>query len=115
MEPGATTRTTRLDYFGNETSTFTVAGVHRSLKVTATSQVELLPRRAPADSPAWEAAREFLDASLTPADIDAQQFVYASQFIPKLPVLTEYATPSFPPGRPLLQAALDLSAHLSRF
>jgi transglutaminase-like putative cysteine protease len=113
-EPNASTRTQRRDYYGNETCAFTVNGVHRSLKVTATSQVELSPRQPPVDGPSWEAARDSLAASTDSAEIDAQQFMYPSQYIPKLPALAEYGTESFRPGRSLLEAVVDLSSRIHR-
>jgi len=113
-EPNASTRTSRHDYFGNEISAFTVNGVHRSLKVIATSQVELFPRSTPKDGPAWEDARAFLAQSSDPEAIEAQQFIYPSQYIPKLPALVEYARDSFRPGRSLLAAVTELSSRIHR-
>ncbi|HWD19330.1 MAG TPA: transglutaminase family protein [Verrucomicrobiae bacterium] len=114
MEPHASTLTTRVDYFGNETSHFTVNGVHRSLKVIATSEVEVTPRPAPSEGGSWEEARQALTAPACHADMDAQQFTYPSQHIPKLPGLAEYAQPSFAPGRSLLAAVVDLSGRIHR-
>jgi transglutaminase-like putative cysteine protease len=113
-EPGAAAPNHWLDYFGNAVVSFTVNGVHRSLNVIARSQVELSPRRAPVSGPSWETIRESLASSSTLAEIDAQQFIFPSQYIPKLPVLVDYGRASFQPDRSLLDSVLDLSSRIHR-
>ncbi len=41
--------------------------------------------------------------------LDAYQFAFDSHYVKKDAQLTAYATPSFPPGRPILEAVLDLT------
>jgi transglutaminase-like putative cysteine protease len=114
LEPGASTRSSRTDYFGNETSVFTVVGVHRRLKLTAISQVDLSPNPTPVDGPSWEAARDSLAGATAWAEIAAQQFIYPSYHIPNLPASREYAAGSFRPGRSLLEAVVELSGRIHR-
>jgi transglutaminase-like putative cysteine protease len=113
VEPEPALLTSREDYFGNPTRFFTMAGAHRTLVVTARSEVTLNPRRwpTPDKSPAWELARGCADrtANLT---IEAQEYIYPSTLIPALPGLSEYARPSFPASRPLLEAVLDLTRRI---
>ena len=113
VEPVPTLVTSREDYFGNPTRFFTMAGAHRTLVVTARSEVALYPRRwpVPEKTPAWERARGNADrtASLT---IEAQEYIYPSTLIPALSALGDYARPSFSAGRPLLEAVLDLTRRI---
>jgi transglutaminase-like putative cysteine protease len=113
-EPNALIRTGWLDYFGNETAFLTVTGAHRSLNVKATSQVEVVAGPAPAPGPPWEIARDGLLSGAQPDNIDAQEFIFASHFIPSLPALAEYASASFAPGRPVLDVAVHLAARIHR-
>lgn len=113
VEPTPALVTSREDYFGNATSFFTMAGAHRTLVVTARSEVALYSRHwpAPEKTPAWERARGNANrtAGLT---IEAQEYIYPSTLIPALPALSEYARPSFSAGRPLLEAVLDLTGRI---
>lgn len=100
----------RIDYFGNRCLAFTILEPHTTLRVVATSTVEVTG--APdtpllADQP-WEVARDRLR---TDADGDihaAREMVLASPRVPASAELRAYGAPSFAPGRPLLDAAEDL-------
>jgi len=109
FEPNATTKAGRLDYFGNETSIFCVSGVHRSLKVTAISRVECSPRPSPGATTTWERVRDAVAFGTGIDEIEAQQFIYPSQFVPRLPALAAYAGESFKPGRALLECVVELT------
>jgi transglutaminase-like putative cysteine protease len=113
VEPAAALVTSREDYFGNRIHFFTMAGGHRTLVVTARSEVVVHPRRwpAPAAPPAWELAR-YISDSLVGPPLDVREFVYPSALIPALTTLNEYARPSFTAGRPLLEAVLDLTRRI---
>lgn len=96
----------RLDFFGNRTAYFAVLEPHLLLSVTATSQVRVHARSAPAPGPAWEQARDHR------GDLDARQFALDSPQAAASEQLAEYATPSFAAGRPVLDAVTDLSSRI---
>jgi transglutaminase-like putative cysteine protease len=100
----------RSDYFGNTTHVFMVQHLHNELAMTATSVVETLPHFSPmpGKTAAWETAVRRLADHQQAAELDAYQFVFASPFVTISPDARAYAQPSFPPGTPLLQGALDL-------
>jgi transglutaminase-like putative cysteine protease len=100
----------QLDFFGNRTTWFTVEQPHTELTVKATSLVEVLPTTAPdpAQTQSWEAVRDLLKHDASPEGLEAQQFVFDSPYTHASPELAAYALPSFPPGRPLLEGAMDL-------
>jgi transglutaminase-like putative cysteine protease len=94
------------DYFGNPMTFVTIEGSHRRLVLTAHSEVQASGVAAPhpAQTPPWEVARE--------ASLDTCEFIYASQLIKKNPDFSAYAAPSFPAGRPVLEAVMDLTGRM---
>lgn len=106
----------RLDYYGNEVWTFSVLEPHDRLTVTAVSQVEIVPLAPLAleESPAWEEVLGALRAAATPDALEAGEFRWDSPYVPYLPELAEYARRSFAPGRPVLEAAHDLTGRIYR-
>ena len=103
------------DYFGNQTTYFTVEEEHRELSVTATSEVTIDPSPPePAAPPLlpWEEARDTLRRQRAPIDLSAVAFAFESPCVGRDQRLAEYALTSFTPGRPLLEAALDLTGRI---
>ena len=100
----------RRDYFGNDAAYFSIHEQHRTLTITAHSlmEIEESDPLEPSLTPDWEEARgqEWRDAE--PRAMREYQFVFASPRIPLGLEFAEYAAPSFPAERPLLDAALDL-------
>jgi transglutaminase-like putative cysteine protease len=112
VEPTPIAYHERTDYYGNRASHVVLATSHSELIVTAQSRVELTLQPAPtssSDGP-WEDAVAALADPRCP--LLAQEMAFASPFVAPWTGLEEYARPSFPPGRPLLQAALDLMGRI---
>jgi transglutaminase-like putative cysteine protease len=103
-----------LDYFGNEAVFFTIQEPHRQLVVEASHVLRLAPRQPPSatDSVPWEEVRDQLPADRSAAALEAYQFVFGCACVQTSPRLAEYAASSFPPGRPFLEAVLDLSRRI---
>jgi transglutaminase-like putative cysteine protease len=103
--------TSRVDYFGNVVTFFTVQEPHRKLDITAVNVVHIDPRPAPApvQTAPWEAVREALRVHHDGASLDAYQFAFDSQHVTRAAELADFAALSFPAGRPMLDAVLDLS------
>src|SRR5882724_3933629 len=61
IQPHPAVLKSHVDYYGNRVSFVTVEGAHRKLVATSRSRVEVTGARwpAPADTPAWEAVRDF--------------------------------------------------------
>lgn len=98
-----------VDAFGNTRQFFSFYQPHHVLRVRAESIVEV--RASAAERPAgppWEAVRDSLRfAALRPWNA-ASEFLFASPYVPLHRELTAYGRESFPAGRPVLAAALDL-------
>jgi transglutaminase-like putative cysteine protease len=109
IEPAPAVTRTHLDYFGNAMTFFVMEGAHKGLTVCARSTVVITPRSlpAPASTPPWEAARDH-DA----LPLDAIDCLFDSSSIRASEELAAYARPSFPFGRPLLEAVVELTRRI---
>lgn len=102
----------RTDYYGNQVHSFMVQHPHEKLEITAESEVTTRPPIPPdpASGPAWEGVKETLAAGASDAaTLAAKEFVFPSPFIPLSPAFADLAQDCFTPGRPILEAALDLT------
>ena len=108
----------RDDAYGNRVVWFSLRQPHLSLSVTACSLIERTPQAMPTDSPSWESVVDDLRKPLLgefapPVDcIAAREFCLPSPHIPIDPAATDYVRISFTPGRPILEAATDLTARI---
>ncbi|GAA2887804.1 transglutaminase family protein [Pseudonocardia halophobica] len=90
-----------VDAFGNRSTYFCVRTPHRALTVLAESTVTVDRAVVPPALRGWEEVRDR-------KDLDARPFALPSPRLPAQPAVADYAAPSFPPGRPLGEAAADL-------
>ncbi|MBF0098245.1 MAG: transglutaminase family protein [Magnetococcales bacterium] len=99
----------RRDIFDNRVHYFEVLEPHRTLSVTSVNHVERHPLPLPHafDLP-WEQVRTLLQHSHSADLLLAQQFLLDSPLVRQSKRLASYAAPSFPPGRPFLEAIQDL-------
>jgi transglutaminase-like putative cysteine protease len=104
------------DYFGNPIAFFTIQEPHKELKITAKHQMEVSPSESMAlqETPAWETVRDMLTTDRSAAVLEAGPFRFDSHYIHRSPDLAAYAQPSFPVGRPIGEAVLDLTARIHR-
>ena len=111
IEPTPAVLATELDYFGNRASFFTLQEPHHRMVVTARSELELSSVRPvkPASTPAWEALREAIRTQTTHEVLSAYEMSFDSPLVPVEPAFAQYAALSFTPGRPFLDAVLDLT------
>jgi transglutaminase-like putative cysteine protease len=107
----------RFDFFDNRTSFFSIHEPHRSLRVTATSEVDVT---APAGqlpfqgSEPWDGFAERLRTDPHPDLVSARQYLLDSPLVAASAELRAYAEPSFPLGRPLVEAVVDLTSRIHR-
>lgn len=102
---------THVDWFGNPAQWIAVRQPHAMLRLMAASTVEVLPRPRTwrnASGPAWENVAAQLAAFPSAAPLDAQEFALPSSQTPLLEEVRQWALASFPPRRPLLEAARHL-------
>jgi transglutaminase-like putative cysteine protease len=113
VEPAPSEKLSRTDYFGNEAAMLTIEGEHTELVIHARSTVEVKVEPAPdvAISVAWEAVA-CGPQTQGERDIAVAEFVSASRHTRPLRAAIDYARPSFALGRPILDAALELTRRI---
>ena len=116
VTPRPAERIDAICFFGNRTTSITITKPHRELKVEMRARIEV-HRPAPphpALTRSWEEVSRLAlsSASLAP-DSPAHQ-LYPSRLVPHVQGVIDYARSSFPPGRPVLEAACELMARIRR-
>ena len=116
IQPFPATRTERVDYFGNLLCFFTVQEPHKELVVESRSEVIIEGNATPLPQPSipWEEAARLLPNDHSPAGLEAYQFGFESPRIRVRPDFASYALQSFTPGRPMLDALLNLTARIHK-
>ncbi len=115
VDPVPDTYSTRVDYFGNNCSYYSIQSSFDCLTVTAQSTVEIDESDPePPSETSWEAARDLLAHNRVPAAIDAAEFSFDSPLVSVNAALAEYAATSFGPSRPLLDAVRELNSRIHR-
>jgi len=113
IDPAPATVHSHVDYFGNRVHSFAVMEPHETLSITSTCKVRVgRPLATLADSPAWNEVPSHLHTVRDDPTIDALQYVYDSRYIRAGVALRNFASASFPAGRPLLQAVLHLTTRI---
>jgi transglutaminase-like putative cysteine protease len=100
------------DYFGNSTRHLAITQPHNTLLVHAESTIVLTARhdleQIKGTLP-WEVLRDAMPQDLQPDALEACRYLYASPHVICSAGLADYARISFTLGRPLLDAALELT------
>ena len=112
--PAPTVTSAHFDYFGNTLLSFALHEPHDCLIVEANSDLEVNAIESPdfSGSPPWEPVPESLAGNPSDEVLNAYQFVFDTQRVRSSPELAAYARESFPEGRPLLAAVLDLTRRI---
>ena len=116
IEPSPNELKSLTDSYGNHIHYFSIHSPMSELIVQSHSKVECYDRLIPETSmtPAWDTVNSSLKMYYTEEDFLANQFEYASSFVPIDNSFREYAMPCFPAGRPILEAVIDLTDHIFR-
>ncbi|SDH22998.1 transglutaminase family protein [Roseospirillum parvum] len=114
IQPTPAHRRDRLDFFGNHLTTFTLTEPYRALTATALARVSITPPSLPEPeaTPPWEAVAARLAGGVGAEIVENCQYTFDSPLVCASPTLRAFAGPSFPPGRPVLAGAIDLSQRI---
>jgi transglutaminase-like putative cysteine protease len=114
IEPAPSARVTLEDYFGNASAVLTIEDEHCELVIHARSTVEVTPHELPmpALTTPWERVTASAVGGNGALDISVLQFVSTSRHTRTVREAIDYARSSFPPGRPILEAAMDLTERI---
>ncbi len=114
ISPSPTEHKQYFDYFKNYSDYIAVFIPHELLTVSSSFTVSL--QRRPywselQNSQAWDAVAQQLQDSNN-VDLDVVGYLYSSPNVKSSPALLAFASPSFWPGRPLMEAVLDLTQRI---
>jgi transglutaminase-like putative cysteine protease len=103
-----------VDHFGNLIDIYRIDQPHQRFDIEVRAAVEVkFPDPPPArDTPPWEEVRTALSGNGFPAPIEASQFVYESPLVPLDEALRAYGAQSLTAGRPILEAACELTGRI---
>ena len=98
------------DFFGNRITWIALDQPHDTLtvRVAARVAVEQAVAVEPGDTPPWEEVREAAFASADPSPQSPAHFLFPSRQVSLDPEIRDYVALSFPPGRAILDGAIDL-------
>jgi len=116
IAPNPVLRTDFTDYFGNPASAIAIENSHSELRIQSRGLIEV-SAPAPADlsaSPPWERVARCVSPSHGPYDLEVVQYLSPSHHTTTSRDLLAYVQPSFPPSRPVLDCAMDLTTRIYR-
>lgn len=104
----------RKDWFGNVVQAFSLEENHRKLTVTASSRVTVSPQLAPAadQTLSWDEVVSGVAGQTLEGALAASEFTCDSPHITADDQFREFAAETFQPGRPVLEAANDLTSRI---
>jgi transglutaminase-like putative cysteine protease len=104
-----------VDHFGNLIDIYRIDQPHQRFDIEVRAEVDVkFPDPPPAaDTPTWEEIRKALNGGGFPMPIEASEFVHDSPLVPTGdPALRAYGATSLTPGRPILEAARELTTRI---
>ncbi len=106
-----------IDHFGNNIDFYFIDRPHTRFDIEVRAEVDVRFPDPPAagTTPPWEQVRAALSNNGFPASVEtveASEFVHESPLVPVVESLREYGAQSFTPGRPILDAARDLTSRI---
>ena len=116
LTPAPAIRRAEVDFFGNPVEHLTIQDEHTRLVIQARGTVSVEEPKAvdPAATPPWERSRVNGSAVTDPDILSAQPFAYDSPMTRAGEAVWRWARDSFTPGRPILEAAIDLNHRIHR-
>ncbi len=114
-EPAPAALRTGSDCFGNAVAWLFLDAPHAQFAVTLDATVAVTRPDTPdaADTLPWERVSACAHAG-GPAGYEAAEFLFDSHHAPGISEASDYALPSFPPGRPVLEAVIELNTRIGR-
>ncbi len=103
-----------LDHFGNHIDIYRIDTPHQRFDIEVRAAIDVrFPDPPPAAAtPRWEEVRAALNGDGFPVPVEASEFVYESALVPTVEALRDYGAQSFTAGRPILEAARELTSRI---
>lgn len=122
--PEPTHRREGQDFFGNRLTWIEIEAPHDRLTVKLSARIAVDPPSFPpllageggvgaaAATPPWEEVREEAFATTDIGPLSPAHFLFPSRLVSLDPEITDYVRESFSPGRPIVDAAIELIGRL---
>jgi transglutaminase-like putative cysteine protease len=116
IDPAPASKTDLTDDFGNQASIITIEQDHSELVIHSRAQIEVRAQQPvqPKRTASWNDVAAQLRANRAPETFEAIQYSCPSRYIHPARDIYKFARPSFPDGRPVVEAVLDLTARIFR-
>jgi transglutaminase-like putative cysteine protease len=113
-EPKPSLASQRIDHFGNHIDVYRIDQPHTRFEIEVKGEIEVALPVPPdaATTPPWEEMRETLRGDGFPKNVEASEFVHESPLIPVDESVRDYGAASLTPGRPILEAARELTSRI---
>lgn len=98
------------DFFGNRLTWIEIEEPHSEVTVKLSARVAVDPpdEIAPETTPPWEQVRDEASTTSDIGPLSPAHFLFPSRIVSLDPDIRDYIRQSFPPGRPILAAAVDV-------
>jgi len=102
------------DFFGNRLTWIVLEEPHDKLIVKTSARIAVNSESAPepTDAPAWESVRDKIFTTADIAPMSPAHFLFPSRLVSLDPEIRNYTRTSFTPGRPVLEAAIELTRRI---
>ncbi|WP_289295371.1 transglutaminase family protein [uncultured Reyranella sp.] len=106
--------TQHVDHFGNLIDIYRIDKPHTRFDIEVRAEVEVRFPEPPvaASTPPWEEIRAALHGDGFPRRVDVSEFIHESPLVPSVEALRAYGALSLTPGRPILEAARELTSRI---
>jgi len=103
-----------IDHFGNLIDIYRIDKPHTRFDIEVRAEVEVRFPEPPAaaSTPPWEDIRASLLGDGFPQNVEASEFVHESPLVPSVEALRSYGAQSLTAGRPILEAARELTSRI---
>lgn len=112
IDPSPVATSQHTDRFGNPIIFISIEGRHQRMSVESRSQVEVTGSRTPGETAPWEVVRDLCSSNPVGNALEAAEFSFDSPLVRTEQDYAVYAAPSFSPGRPIFEAAAELTARI---
>jgi transglutaminase-like putative cysteine protease len=116
IDPAPASKTELTDDFGNPASIITIEQDHTELLIHSRALIKVSEGQSPRLNPtaSWNDVAAQIRANLGPETFEAIQYSCPSRYIRPSREIYRFARPSFPDGRPIMEAVRDLTDRIHR-
>jgi transglutaminase-like putative cysteine protease len=108
IEPAPVNRREGKDFFGNRLTWIDLDQAHDELVIKVSARVTVEKPVLPENTPPWEEVRNQAFATADGGAESPANYLFPSRQVSLDPEIRDYARESFPPGRPIYDAATEL-------